>query len=191
MDNISVVGIGKLGLCFSLSLERAGYRVVGVDINQSYVDSINDKTFNSSEARVNERLAQSKNFEATTSLDKALDHSNDVFVIVATPSLDNGRYDHSQIEGLVEELIARGPQDEVKHLVMNCTTMPGYCEALGQKLAVYNWTVSYNPEFIAQGTIIRDQENPDMVLIGEATSMVGNLLEDIYCLLYTSPSPRD
>ena len=67
MDNISVVGIGKLGLCFSLSLERAGYRVVGVDINQSYVDSINDKTFNSSEARVNERLTQSKNFEATTS----------------------------------------------------------------------------------------------------------------------------
>ena len=189
MDNISVVGIGKLGLCFSLSLERAGYRVVGVDINQQYVDSVNNKTFNSSEARVNQRLGQSKNFEATTDLNKALAHSNVVFVIVATPSLDNGRYDHSQIEGLVDNLVAQGPQNEVKHLVMNCTTMPGYCEELGQRLAPFNWTVSYNPEFIAQGTIIRDQENPDLVLIGEANKMVGNILEDIYDRM-TDNSPR-
>ena len=89
MDNISVIGIGKLGLCFSLSLERAGYRVVGVDVNEPYVKSINDKTFNSSEARVNVRIAASKNFEATTSLDKALAHSNVLFVVVATPSLPN------------------------------------------------------------------------------------------------------
>ncbi len=180
MNNISVIGIGKLGLCFSLSLERAGYRVVGVDINEGYVKSINDKSFNSSEARVNVRLAASKNFEATTSLDKALAHSNVLFVVVATPSLPNGRYDHSQIEGLVTNLLDRGIQNETKHLVMNCTTMPGYCEELGKRLEEYNWTVTYNPEFIAQGTIIRDQENPDMVLIGEANPMVGNLLEELY-----------
>ena len=180
MDNISVIGIGKLGLCFSLSLERAGYRVVGVDVNEPYVKSINDKTFNSSEARVNVRLAASKNFEATTSLDKALAHSNVLFVVVATPSLPNGRYDHSQIEGLVTNLVDRGIQNETKHLIMNCTTMPAYCEELGKRLEEYNWTVTYNPEFIAQGTIIRDQENPDMVLIGEANPMVGNLLEELY-----------
>ena len=189
MDNISVIGIGKLGLCFSLSLERAGYRVVGVDVNESYVKSINDKTFNSSEARVNDRLAGSKNFEATIDLDKALGHSNILFVVVATPSLANGRYDHSQIEGLVENLIARGPQNETKHLVMNCTTMPGYCTELGKRLEEYNWTVTYNPEFIAQGTVIRDQENPDMVLIGEANPMVGNLLEELYDRM-TDNEPR-
>jgi UDPglucose 6-dehydrogenase len=180
MDNISVIGIGKLGLCFCLSLERAGYRVVGVDVNEAYVKSINEKTLNSPEARVNDRLAGSKNFEATTDLDKALAHSNILFVVVATPSLLNGRYDHSQIEGLVEDLKLRGAQNETKHLVMNCTTMPGYCEELGKRLEDHNWTVTYNPEFIAQGTIIRDQENPDMILIGEANPMVGNLLEEVY-----------
>ena len=189
MDNIGVIGIGKLGLCFSLSLERAGYRIVGVDINEAYVKSINNKTFNSSEARVNNRLAASKNFEATTDLDKALAHSNIVFVIVATPSLVNGRYDHSQIEGLVDNLMQRGPQNETKHLVMNCTTMPGYCEELGKRLEEYNWTVTYNPEFIAQGTIIRDQENPDMVLIGEGSTEVGDLLEKIYDRM-TDNEPR-
>jgi len=189
MDNISVIGIGKLGLCFSLSLERAGYRVVGVDVNEAYVKSINNKTFNSSEARVNDRLAGSKNFEATTDLDKALAHSNILFVVVATPSLVNGRYDHSQIEGLVDNLLDRGAQNETKHLVMNCTTMPGYCAELGERLEEYNWTVTYNPEFIAQGTIIRDQENPDMVLIGEANPMVGNLLEELYDRM-TDNEPR-
>ena len=54
MKNISVIGIGKLGLCFALTLERAGYNVVGLDINQDYVDSINDKTLKSHEENVEE-----------------------------------------------------------------------------------------------------------------------------------------
>ena len=44
----------------------------------------------------------------------------------------------------------------------------------------YNYTVSYNPEFIAQGTILKDQVNADMVLIGEANSHVGNVIQNIY-----------
>ena len=36
--NASVIGIGKLGLCFGLTLEKCGYNVVGVDISQEYVD---------------------------------------------------------------------------------------------------------------------------------------------------------
>ena len=46
--------------------------------------------------------------------------------------------------------------------------MPGYCSELAEKLEPYNWTVSYNPEFIAQGTVIYNQRYPDQVLIGEA-----------------------
>jgi|6_EtaG_2_1085325.scaffolds.fasta_scaffold04042_3 nucleotide sugar dehydrogenase len=189
MDNISVVGIGKLGLCFALSLEKAGYRVVGVDIYEEYVDSINAKTFESSEAFVNDRLRESKNFVATQDLDEALRHSDVVFAVVATPSLEDGRYDHFQVDTLVEELIKRGRQDTSKHLVINCTTMPQYCLTLCERLGKYNWTVSYNPEFIAQGSIIRDQENPDMVLIGEGSPEAGDLIESIYDRM-TENSPR-
>ena len=189
MDNISVIGIGKLGLCFSLSLDRAGYNVVGVDINAEYINSINDKSFVSPEAQVNERLRNSKNFKATLDLNQALSHSHMIFVIVATPSLPNGRYDHSQIDALVKEIKSRGKQPDTKHLIMNCTTMPQYCDALAKDLEEYNWTVTYNPEFIAQGTIIRDQENPDMVLIGEGSTEVGDLLEKIYDRM-TDNEPR-
>ena len=37
-ENISIIGVGKLGLCFALTLEEVGYDILGVDINQEYVD---------------------------------------------------------------------------------------------------------------------------------------------------------
>jgi nucleotide sugar dehydrogenase len=60
--------------------------------------------------------------------------------------------------------------------------LPGYITNTGRFLLrdCTNTTLNYNPEFIAQGDIIRGFENPDMVLIGAETEDAGNLLEDIY-----------
>jgi UDP-glucose 6-dehydrogenase len=41
--------------------------------------------------------------------------------------------------------------------------MPGYSDTVSKKMRDYGYTVSYNPEFIAQGTVLRDQASPDMV----------------------------
>ena len=61
-QNISIIGVGKLGLCLALSLEDNGYNVLGCDVNQDYIDSLNKKTFFSYEKGVNELLKKSKNF---------------------------------------------------------------------------------------------------------------------------------
>ena len=180
MENISVVGIGKLGLCFSLTLEKAGFNVLGVDINEEYVESINNKNFMSEEPGVVELLNNCKNFKATTNLKEAIDFSNFIYVVVATPSLPNGEYDHSQVESLVERLIDLGKQQHRKNLVICCTTMPQYCDSLQEKIGSYNYEVSYNPEFIAQGTILRDQEFPDMVLIGQSSKEAGDEIQRHY-----------
>ena len=55
-NKLSVIGVGKLGLCWALQLEKNGYDVLGVDLSQDYVDSLNNRTFNSSEASVNDLL---------------------------------------------------------------------------------------------------------------------------------------
>tara|TARA_R110001583_G_C5670137_1_gene410734 strand:+ start:4155 stop:5252 length:1098 start_codon:yes stop_codon:yes gene_type:complete len=165
MENISIIGVGKLGLCFSLSLEKAGYNVTGIDVVESYVTQLNNKTFNSNEPGVNKRLKECTNFTATVDLEKTLT-SSVIFVIVATPSLPSGRYDHKQLDSVVEKLMGYGPRKERVELVINATTMPGYCDEIQNRLKDYNYYVSYNPEFIAQGSILKDQENPDMVLIG-------------------------
>ena len=189
MQNVSVIGIGKLGLCFALTLEKAGYDVVGLDVSSEYVDLINSKDLSSDEQGVAETLAKSKNFKATTDLKETIKHSDVLYVVVATPSLENGRYDHSQVDNLVDNLLSLGKQKTNKHFVVCCTTMPGYCDSITEKMNDCGYTVSYNPEFIAQGTILRDQSKPDMVLIGEGSNEAGNIIQDMYERM-TSNEPR-
>lgn len=178
MANISIIGVGKLGLCLALNLEKKGHNIIGVDVFESYIQSLNDKTFTTSEPSVNEYLAESK-ISFTTDLKQAL--QNDIlFVVVRTPSTPEWKYDHTDIEDIANKLISFGKQPTRKDLIINCTTFPGYCDTLQEKLKEYNYYVSYNPEFIAQGTIIKDQVMCDNVLIGEADEYAGELITDIY-----------
>lgn len=178
MANISVIGVGKLGLCLALNLEKKGHNIIGIDVFEGYIQSLNDKTFTTSEPSVNEYLAESK-ISFTTDLKQAL--QNDIlFVVVRTPSTPEWKYDHTDIEDIADKLISFGKQPTRKDLIINCTTFPGYCNILQEKLKEYNYYVSYNPEFIAQGTIIKDQVMCDNVLIGEADEYAGELITDIY-----------
>jgi nucleotide sugar dehydrogenase len=176
---ISLIGVGKLGLCLGLNLEKKGFDVVGVDINPDHIESLNNKKFKTPEPYVEDYLSESKNITFTTKLEEAI--KNDViFVVVSTPSTNDNKYDHYQIESIAKQLINFGKQDKRKDLIINCTTFPGYCDDLHNRLKEYNYNVSYNPEFIAQGSIIMDQVNCDNVLIGEADEYIGNIIEMIY-----------
>ena len=62
MKKASVIGIGRLGLCWALNLEKNGYDVLGVDIDKHYVQLLNDKTFQSREPFVDEYNKNAKNF---------------------------------------------------------------------------------------------------------------------------------
>jgi nucleotide sugar dehydrogenase len=183
MEKISVIGIGKLGLCFALTLEKAGFEVLGVDINQDYVNLINSKKFCSQEPGVNEMLNVCSNFTATTDLNHSISFSDTIYVVVATPSLPNGEYNHTQVENLITNLKELGPQKSTKQLVICCTTMPEYCDQIQDRVGHLNYEVSYNPEFIAQGTILRDQRIPDMVLIGESNKSSGDIIQRHYELM--------
>ena len=189
MKNISVIGVGKLGLAFSLTLEKSGFNVLGVDVNQEYVDALNSKSFVSDEPGISNYLQKSKNFVVTVDVAKAVRHADILFVIVATPSLPNGRYDHSHVEGLIDTLEKLPRHGQHKHFIVCCTTMPGYCDTLEPRLSPLNYTVSYNPEFIAQGTILKNQSAPDMILIGEGTEEAGDILQEIY-EKHTENTPR-
>ena len=133
MKNISIIGVGKLGLCLALNLEKKGFNIIAQDINSDYIQLLTDKKFLSSEPFVNQFLESSTNIEFTTEISKALE--NDIiFVVVRTPSTNEWKYDHSQIELVAEKLIEHGPQNKRKDLIINSTTFPGYCDTLHNKL---------------------------------------------------------
>ncbi len=113
--NISIIGIGKLGICLALNLEKNGYNVIGIDLNQEYVNSINNKDLISDEPFVEEYLKNSKNLKATTDISKSLEN-NIIFITVATPSLSSGKYDHKQIDNVINQLLNCGKQLTKKYL---------------------------------------------------------------------------
>ena len=179
MKRVSIIGIGKLGLCLALNLEKSGYHVIGIDKNKTYVNSLRDGSFDSSEPMVNEFLNGQKNITFSDNVIDALE--NDIiFIVVSTPSTDEWRYDHTNIDNVVEELLSMGAQSKRKDVVINCTTFPKYCESLHEKTKSKNIHISYNPEFIAQGSIIKDQLNAEHVLIGECDKYSGDLIEGVY-----------
>jgi len=181
MEQIGIIGIGRLGLCLALNLERAGYKVLGIDVSPELTDAVNKKTLRSSEPLVEEYLLQAKQLEASTDLSLLVQRDiHAVFIIVPTPSLPNGSFDHSYIDAVAQSLRSYGKRNTTCHLVINSTTMPGYCDTLHNAMKDLNYVVSYNPEFIAQGSIIEDQIKPDQVLIGEGSIEAGNEIENIY-----------
>ena len=156
MAKIAVVGIGRLGLCFALNLEQVGFDVLGVDSNAVYIDELRAKSLKSNEPHVEYYLSLSEYLEYTTELRAVLDPEiRFIFICVPTPSKQDGSFDHSHIDEICDALLAFDKPEQEKHLVINSTVMPGYCDALNKKMKVHGYTVSYNPEFIAQGLTLK------------------------------------
>ncbi len=180
MENISVLGVGRLGLCFSLTLEKSGFDVIGLDIREDYVASLNDKTFKTIEPSVELFLKNSDNFKATLNLQEAVDHSNVLFVTVRTTSMPDGEYDCSNVDVLIDSILELKPFEETKYLVISCNVNPGYSDSVQERLKDHNCVVFYNPEWIAQGTIIHDQMFPDVVVIGSDDGSDSDIIEKVY-----------
>lgn len=190
MEKIAIIGVGRLGLCLALNLEACGYSVLGIDLSPEYVDALNQKKFQSNEAQVTDYLKSSRQFRASTQLSDIFEENiRTIFSVVSTPSLPTGEFSHAYIDAIIDQLAMHGRRDTPHHLIINSTCMPGYCSSIEERLKALNYTLTYNPEFIAQGSIIRDQQFPDQVLIGGSDSTATDSLKMIYAKLCKN-SPR-
>ena len=164
---IGLIGTGRLGLCFALLMERAGYEVLASDSREDYVNDLRNGVVGTAEPDVHDLLWDSGNIDFTTDNRRVIRECDIIFTLVATPSLDDGSYDVSAVWNVVNDI-----KDEMtsianytKSFVVGCTTNPGDCDNFKKELPP-SVDVFYNPEFIAQGTIVKDLINADMVLIG-------------------------
>ena len=164
---IGLIGAGRLGICLALLIEQEGYHVIASDVREDYVKDLQNKKINSTEPQVQELLEHSINLEFTTDNRKVIRESDIIFTLVQTPSLEDGSYDVSAVWEVVEDIKKEmgGIANYPKSFVVGCTTNPGDCDqfkdALPESVDVY-----YNPEFIAQGSIVDDLRHADMVLLG-------------------------
>ena len=177
--NIGVIGVGRLGICFALLLDRAGHSVIGCDIRSNYVAALKERKISTNEPGVKELLETSR-MEFTTDTRLVIQQSDIVYVMVATPSLADGSYDISAVERVIEDVHECDFDISNKILVIGCTTNPGDCQRIQTQLEDRGISVLYNPEFIAQGSIIRDLQHADMVLIGGNDPSVISRYQELY-----------
>jgi UDPglucose 6-dehydrogenase len=177
---IGVIGAGRLGICFALLCEAAGYDVLVSDIREDYVNDLNNRIIKTNEPQVVELLSSAKNFSATVDNKEVIRECDLIYTLVATPSLPDGSYDVSSVWRVVNDIQESGNYVRGKSFVVGCTTNPGDCENFQSQLNDLGVDVFYNPEFIAQGSIVRDLQNADMVLVGGPEGKNRDLISDLY-----------
>jgi len=191
MTKLSVVGLGKLGSCTAACFAYKGFETIGIDVNGDYVDAINNGQSPVTEPGLEELITAAGNrLRATQNYEELIRESDITFLIVPTPSREDGHFSDKYLQDALRSLsTALKAINKKYHLfVITSTVSPGttqknlipLIESISNKRLNKDFGVCYNPEFIALGSAINDFLNPDMVLIGESDRFAGEQLVQIY-----------
>ena len=191
IERVSVVGLGKLGLGLALSLANAGFRTLGVDVSEANVRLLGRRRTPIVEPQYQDLLEQvGDNFEATLDHERAIRETDVTFILVATPSDASGRLSSRDVESAAQSLgRALRLSGKPDHLfVISSTLVPGTVEsrivpllecASGRRLND-GFSVCYDPDFVALGSVVHDFTHPELVVIGESRPEAGERVAAIH-----------
>jgi GDP-mannose 6-dehydrogenase len=175
---LSVFGIGYVGCVSAACFAKEGHDVTGVDVNPTKVEIINSGNSPIIEPGIGELMQEavaSRRLRATTSEVDAVNNSDVSLVCVGTPSNANGSLDLRYVTRVCEEIGAALRTKERRHVVvMRSTMLPGTIENVvvpalektSDKTAGSDFGVCINPEFLREGSSLKDFYAPPFTLIG-------------------------
>jgi len=200
-ESLSVVGLGKLGLCLAACFAEKGFETIGVDIDRRVVDAVNKGSAPIQETGMEGLIARhgGTRLRATISHRDAIEQSDITFVLVATPSRPDGTFSNHHIEDALSALATAFRESrKPRHVfVISSTVIPGSTEgdfipllekASGRRLHS-DFDVCFDPDFVALGSVVRDFLNPDMVVIGETSADAGRRIEMIHRAMCENDPP--
>ena len=192
---ISIFGLGYVGAVSAGCLANEGHEVVGVDLLQTKVDIINRGQSPIIEAEIGEIIAanvRGGRLRAIASVEEAIWDTDLSFVCVGTPSQANGNLDFRYIRRVCEE-IGQALKNKTTHhtVVIRSTILPGTMrniviptlEEYSGKKAGVDFGVCNNPEFLREGSAVRDYYQPPKTVIGEFDKASGDTLASLYAKL--------
>jgi UDPglucose 6-dehydrogenase len=189
INNISIVGLGKLGLPLALLFAKYKYYVVGYDSSDQHISRLQRGEVSSFEPKVHELLeAHKNNITFTVYPEEILKKSNVTFIVVPTPSKKDGSFSSQYIEDVLRTISPYLKKKKTHHtIVITSTVSPGTIEnvikpllesstlkKVGDKLGL-----CYSPELIALGTVINNLQSPDFIFIGESNTHAGKIVETL------------
>lgn len=198
MSRVAVVGLGKLGCPLAAVFASKGHKVVGVDLNEGTVETVNRGLAPVLEPGLQEMM-RAHPFAATTNHEEAVKQTDTAFIIVPTPSDDDGRFSNRYIIDAITSIgEALNGKRRYYNIVVCSTVMPGSCgleirmalEKAADRYIGATLGLCYSPEFIALGSVIHDIQHPDIVLIGQADKECGAKLARIMRTISDAPIKR-
>ncbi len=192
---ISIFGMGYVGTVSAACLANEGHEVIGVDPVPTKVDLINAGKAPIIEADIGELVAatvKAGRLRATSDQDQAIRETELSFVCVGTPSQVNGNLDLTYIRRVCEMIGKVLKNKSARHtVVIRSTILPGTMRAIvipileensGKKAGV-DFGVCNNPEFLREGSAVKDFYSPPKTVFGESDRASGDLLAGLYSKL--------
>lgn len=198
---IAVVGSGYVGLVAAVCFAEMGHSVVCVDNDQQKVDALQRGNCPIHEAYLPELLERSRNSKVcfTSDLGKATREAEAIFIAVGTPQSGSGVADLSYVEAVASE-IARSLTTYT--VIVEKSTVPVYTNEWIRRVMERNGVAQHlfdvvsNPEFLREGSAVRDFLHPDRIVVGTDSGRAAAVLTKIYEPLttgsyYEQPSAID
>jgi GDP-mannose 6-dehydrogenase len=189
---IGIYGMGYVGAVSAACFADAGHTVIGVDVSPDKVDMINRGNSPIVEPGLGELLSRAVSqgrLKATANTQEAIAGTDLSLICVGTPSLRNGDLDLSHMEAVCREIGAALRNLSVYHtVVVRSTVIPGtvrnlvipVLQSASGKVAGEDFGVCINPEFLREGTAIKDFSEPPMTVIGEIDARSGDTVAPLY-----------
>ncbi len=192
MKNITVVGVGYVGLVTGVCLADLGNRVVCLDINEEKVERLKDGVMPIYEPGLEElveRNVKAGRLMFTTSYAEGIKDAEFVFIAVGTPEGVDGEADLRYVR-----MVARSIADEMEHplVIVNKSTVPvGTGDWVSDIIREHrngnvDFSVVSNPEFLREGSAISDFLNPDRVVLGSLDEEAAEKVAQLYLPLRTT-----
>lgn len=190
--SISVFGLGYVGCVSAACFAKEGHTVIGVDVSQSKVDMINAGQATIVEHGIGELVSEMRaagRLSATTDVADAVRRTDISLICVGTPSRANGSLDLSYVERVCSQ-IGEALKDKVaRHtVVVRSTVLPGSThevavpalERESGKRANADFGIAMNPEFLREGTSIKDFYDPPFTIIGADDEATAATVSELY-----------
>jgi UDPglucose 6-dehydrogenase len=181
-EPIGVIGTGYVGLVTAAGFAELGNEVYCIDIDAGKIAGLREGRIPIYEPGLAELVAEHRDrLHFSTELSDALEHARLLFVAVGTPSTYSGDADLSAVHAVVEAM----PASEQHALVMKSTVPVGTGAAIKRRLAELGKGFSYVscPEFLKEGSAIRDFLEPDRVVVGDDGDWAGDAVVELYAPL--------
>jgi GDP-mannose 6-dehydrogenase len=189
---IAIFGLGYVGSVSAACLAAAGHDIVGVDVDAHKLAMVREGRSPINEPGLDDllgRMVAAGRMTVTDDTAAAVQTSELSLICVGTPSRRNGSLDSSFLERVIEQIgaaLAAGGQYHV--IAVRSTLLPGVLrnrlipllERTSGRQVGAGIGLCVNPEFLREGSAIRDFEHPPFTVIGEFDPRAGDVLLSAY-----------